>query len=46
MIDANNFDDYLLMLEEQQGQRLASIDDRAVREQNASIQRALNSMAE
>jgi len=40
MVDPNNFDDLLLYLEELQGQHLATIDDRAMEEQNRVISNA------
>ena len=46
MIDANNFDDILLEIEEMKGQQLATIDDRAVAEQNFVVDRQIRRMAQ
>ena len=45
-IDPNNFDDYLLYLEELQGRNLATLDDRAIAEQNEAIRRARRFIAD
>lgn len=46
MVDPNNFDDFILELERRQGRHLASIDDRALAEQNMALNNARRYIAD